>query len=218
MTPRLLAAAVVIIGSVSVAASAARQPVPASLTAAESNAEDIVDAALAHDRSGLVSIAAELKASAHGQAAMLRNEGVPAALVSELGQRADRLATVARDAPYVRIMLAANAVSQLMPALFARFAGPVPPAIQALDYLDREAQFRSLAGEPGRVAAAVKELDWTWAHVRANVVAAGGRSEAAAYARHVAAMKRLDPGAGAPVQSEARRGLELVDGLERVFG
>jgi hypothetical protein len=218
MTPRLWAVAVVIVGSVSVAASAARQPVPASLTAAESNAEDIVDAALAHDRNGVMSIAAELKTSAHGQAAMLRNEGVPAALVSELGHRADRLATLARGAPYLRIMLAANAVSQLMPALYARFADPVPPTIQALDYLDREAQFRSLAGEPGRVAAAVKELGWTWAHVRPKVVAGGGRSEAAAYARHVSAMKRLDPGAGAAVQSEARRGLELVDRLERVFG
>jgi hypothetical protein len=217
MTPRLWAAAVVIVASVGAGASAARQPLPASLTAAESNAEDIVDAALAHDRNGVTAIAAELKANAHEQAATLRKGGVTASLVSELRQRANRLAALARSAPYVQILLAANAVSQLMPALYAHFADPVPPAIRALDYLDREAQFRSLAGERGRVAAAVKELGWTWAHVRPKIVAAGGASEAAAYTRHVAAMKRLDPGAGARVQSEARHGLELVDRLEQVF-
>jgi hypothetical protein len=217
MTPRLWGAAALIVATAAAGASAARPPLPPSLTAAESNAEDIVDAALAHDRAGVTSIAAELKATAHAQAAALRRDGVPAPLVSELRQRADRLAALARGAPYVRILLAANAVSQLMPALYAHFADPVPPAIQALDYLDREAQFRSLAGEPERVAAAVKELGWTWAHVRPKVVAAGGASEAAAYARHVAAMKRLDPAAGAHVQSEARHGLELVDRLEQVF-
>ena len=218
MTLRLWVAGVAIAACIAAGAASASRPLPASLTSAESNAEDIVDAALAHDRSGVTSIAAALKASAHGQAAALRDDGVPAPLVSQLEQRADRLAAVARSAPYVQVLLTANAVSQLMPALYIRFAAPVPPAIQKLDYLDREAQFRSLAGEPGRVAEAVKELGQTWAQLRRRVVAAGGRREAAAYTDHVASMERLDPAAGAPIQSEARRGLELVDRLEQVFG
>jgi hypothetical protein len=220
MTMRLWAAAAVVAACLVAPASGAgaTQPVPAGLTAAESNAEDIVDAALAHDRSGVMSIGAELKAGVDEQARPLRTEGVPAALVAELERRAGRVASLARSAPYVQVLLAANAVSQLMPSLYAHFAGRVPPAIQALDYLDREAEFRSLAGEPEQVAAAVKELGRTWALVRPKVVAAGGAGEAAAYARHVAAMKRLDPASGSRVRAEATRGLELVDRLEGVFG
>jgi hypothetical protein len=220
MTSRSWAAAAVVAACLVVPASGAgaTQPVPAGLTAAESNAEDIVDAALAHNRSDVISIAAALKAGAAEQAGPLRTDGVPAALVSELERRAGRVAALARSAPYVEVLLAANAVSQLMPSLYAQFAGRVPPAIQALDYLDREAEFRSLAGEPEQVTAAVKELGRTWAHVRPKVLAAGGAGEAAAYGRHVAAMKRLDPAAGPRIRAEATRGLELVDRLEGVFG
>jgi len=220
MTRRLWAAAAVLAASLVAPASGAgaTQPVPAALTAAESNAEDIVDAALAHNRSDVMSIAAALKTGVNAQGGPLRTDGVPAALVSELERRAGRVASLARNAPYVQVLLAANAVSQLMPSLYGHFAGPVPPAIQALDYLDREAEFRSLAGEPQQVAVAVKELGRTWAHVRPKVVAAGGAGEAAAYGRHVAAMRHLDPAAGRRIRAEATRGLELVDRLEGVFG
>jgi hypothetical protein len=220
MTPRLWVAAAAVAACLAAPASgaAATQPVPSSLTAAESNAEDIVDAAFAHERGDVMSIAAALKSGVDEQARSLRTDGVPAALVSELERRAGRVASLARSAPYVQVLLAANAVSQLMPSLYAHFAGRVPPAIQALDYLDREAEFRSLAGEPEEVASAVQELSRTWAHVRPKVVAAGGAGEAAAYGRHVAAMKRLDPAAGPGIRAEATRGLELVDRLEGVFG
>jgi hypothetical protein len=115
------------------------------------------------------------------------------------------------------VLLAANSVSQLMPALYVHFADPVPPDIQALDYLDREAQFRSLAGQPAKVAAAVTELARTWSRVRPKVAAAGGAAEAAAYTAHVAALQRLSPTAAAKVQAEAVHGLDLVDRLEQVF-
>ena len=199
-------------------ASAAKGPIPAGLTAAESNAEDIVDVALAHNRAGVTSIARELRATANAQAVALRKDGVPAQLVTELEQRADRVARIADTGAYVDILLAANAVSALMPALYAHFASPVPPAIQTLDYLDREARFRSLAGQPAKVTAAVKALAHAWAGVRPRVVAAGGASQAAAYSQHVAAMSRLGPRSAARVQAEAVHGLELVDTLERVFG
>jgi hypothetical protein len=104
-----------------------------------------------------------------------------------------------------------------MAELYARFQDPVPPEILTLDYLDREAELRSLAGQPNAVASAVKQLGPTWAKVRPKVVAAGGAKEAAAYQRHVTAMRRLDPAAATKVRAEAERGLALVDELESVF-
>lgn len=206
-------------GAVGAQAYTSNAPVPASLSAAESSAEDLVDGALAGRRGEVISIAAELKATANGPAASaLEQAGVSPAAIAQLEQRANRVAQLARGGSFVSVMLAANAVSQLMPGLYAHFADPVPPRILTLDYLDREAQFRSLAHQPSKVAAAVKELEATWVRVRPKVVAAGGTSEAAAYAEHVAAMKRLDPAAASKLQAEAVHGLALVDELEQVFG
>jgi hypothetical protein len=196
-----------------------KPPVPASLDATESAAEDLADVAQAGSRAGVVSGADELEETASGPAATaLAHAGVPAAEIARLEQRARRVARVARSGSFVSVLLASNAVSALMPDLYARFADPVPPLVQKLDYLDREAQFRSLAHQSAKVAEAVRELRATWARVRPKVVGAGGASQAAAYSAHVAAMERLDPAAAAKVQGEAVRGLALVDELERVFG
>jgi len=199
-------------------AAAAKPPLPAVLVDTESSAEDIVDYALAGDRGRVVSTAARLKASADGPAASaLVRSGVPAATVAQLALRANRVARVAHGAPFVTVALAANAVSGLMPVLYDRFANRVPAAILRLDYLDREAELHSLARQPAKVSPAVQQLAATWTHVQTKVIAAGGAAEARAFGRHVAAMRRLDPDAGKPVQAEAARGLELVDRLEDVF-
>jgi hypothetical protein len=199
-------------------ADAATGRVPPALEAAESSAEDVVDYALSGNRGSAIAGADELKATVRGRAAAaLADAGVPAATVGRLRDRADRLASVARSGSYVRIALAANAVSELMPGLYGRFEPRVPSAILTLDYLDREAQLRSLAREPAKVEFAVRQLRLSWATVKAKIVAAGGAKEAAAFERHVAAMGRLAARAGKLLQVEAERGLALVDELEQVF-
>jgi len=216
---RIAAVAVVLAVALALGgAAAAKPPLPAVLVDTESSAEDIVDYALAGDRGQVVSTAARLKGAADGPAAAaLVRSGVPAATVAQLVLRANRVARISHRGSFVTVALAANAVSGLMPILYGRFANRVPASILALDYFDREAELRSLAHDPASVARAVEQLARTWARVRPTVIAAGGAVEAAAFGRHVAAMGRLDPNAGKPVQAEAARGLELVDRLEDVF-
>jgi hypothetical protein len=193
-------------------------PVPAVLTATESGAEDIVDYALAGDRGSVVATAKTLRETANGPAAAtLRANGVPAAVIRALEQRADRLARVAGGGSMISVAIAANAVSGLMPSLYARFHDRVPPTILRLDYLDREAQLRSLAHQPPKAVGAVAQLAPAWLGVRRRVIAAGGKHEAALFDHHVAAMKKLGPHTGRSFEAEAARGLELVDQLERVF-
>jgi hypothetical protein len=198
--------------------NASESPVPGKLASTKSGAEDIIASALSGDRGAVVAGASTLADASNGATAgVLSRAGVPDTTVAELEKRTTRLARLARDGSFVEVALAANAVSQLMPSLFRRFHDRVPAEILALDYLDREAQFRSLAGQTTAVAAAVTGLARTWTRVRPKVVAAGGGQEAKAYQAHVAAMKRLSPAAADAIQAEARRGLELVDQLERVF-
>jgi hypothetical protein len=214
----VLAAVVWFAGATPLSATAAKGPVPEVLTATESSAEDIVDYALSGDRDAARATARTLSAAATGPAAgALIRSGVPPKQVAQLALRSHRVAQAARGGSFVEIALAANSVSQLMAGFYAHFSDRVPPTILTLDYLDREAQLRSLAGEPAKVASAVRALRPAWKRVRAKVVAAGGADEAAAFGRHVAAMNRLDHGSRVELRAEAVRGLELVDELEHVF-
>lgn len=162
--------------------NAAAGLVPRRLAATESGTEDIIALALSGDRAAVVTGTSRLaKVSSGTTASELKRSGVPEATVAELDRRAGHLARVARNGSFVEVELAANAVSALMPGLYRRFETRVPAEILALDYLDREAQFRSLARQPGAVAAALKELARTWARVRPRLVAAGGTREARSY-------------------------------------
>jgi hypothetical protein len=192
-------------------------PVPAYLKALESSAEDLVDAALARDRPEVTATAQRLRGQAGSAATSLARAGVPRATIVRVEERAKAVARVAPRGSFVGVALAANAVSGVMPELYARFRDRVPPSVLTLDYLDREAQLRALTGDRNRVADAVAGLASTWARLRQKVIAAGGATPAAAYSRHVAAMKRLLHGRLKNVGNEAVRGLALVDELETVF-
>jgi hypothetical protein len=199
-------------------ADAAKKPPPQILDATESSAEDLIDDALAGNRSRVVAGAQQLKRTAAQAVPVLRGAGPTNAQLRALRERSARVAAVSRSGRFITVALAANAVSELMPGLFGKFAVSIPPAVLSLDYLEREAQLRARAGQKSRVPPLVDHLASTWSGLRARVRSRGGRKEAAAFDKHVAAMKRLAPAAGGALQREADVGLELVDDLENVFG
>ena len=193
--------------------------VPSSLGRVESGAEDIIDYARQGERAKVVATARSLRRTAGRRAAAdLHGAGVPAAGIAALLDRARLLQSVAARAEFARVSLAANQISALMPEFYARFEDPVPSDVLKLDYLDREAQLRSAAGDWASVPPAVNELSSTWKTLRPDVIAAGGRRVAARFTRHVAAMRRLARGSDRQaLEAEAARGLELVDELEHQF-
>ena len=192
-------------------------PRPASLTALESSAED---RGRPHSRT-------TAPGRRHGQrapaSAAAQHDGTPgrgrAACERHGGARAGRRASpgFSHAGPYTAIALAANAVSELVVGLYAHFSDPVPVAVRRLDYLDREAQLRSLAGQGKAVSPIVARLAATWAPLRPSVVGHGGGTVAAAYGRHVTAMQRLATDPGSAFRREAVHGLNIVDELEAVF-
>ena len=195
------------------------EPVPRSLGQVESGAEDAIDFARAGDRERVIKAARNLRRAAGGSAAAdLRGAGAPQAEIALLQDRARRLERLASRGDFLQVSLLANQVSALMPPLYARFKDPVPAAVLQLDYLDREAQLRSLAGDQRTVRAAVGVLSSTWAKLRAQVIDAGGEKVAASFTRHVRVMQRLARSSDrAALQKEAVAGLELVDQLEDAF-
>jgi hypothetical protein len=200
------------------AAAGTRPPVPSSLTALESNAEDLVDVALAHDRPRVIAMAGTLASNSGGVASKaLAGAGATPAQISALRTRAAVVTRLSHGGPFTSIALAANAVSAVVTELYAHFSDSVPVAVRRLDYLDREAQLRSLAGQRKAVPPVVARLAATWKPLRQSVIGHGGGTVAAAYARHVTAMGRLASTPGGAFRSEAVNGLNIVDELETVF-
>lgn len=197
--------------------AAAKSTVPKPLTRAETAAEDVIGFLEAGQPAKSKAEARILRSLAHGQAAgVLRQAGVPKAKINALQQRADRTAKLSlAGARPLRVSLAANSVSQLMPGFYARYQDPVPASVLKLDYLDREVQLRSQAGEKAKVRKAVRQLDTTWRQLRLQLIRAGGSQVVNAYDQHVSALKGGSKATA--IQKEAVKGLDLVDKMEGVF-
>jgi hypothetical protein len=192
--------------------------VPSTLDAVESGAEDTIDFARQGSRAKVVRTARELQRDLGPASTDLRKAGVESDRIAALEARVRVLQSLAPHGDFDRISLAANQISALMPEFFGRYHVPVPPDVLELDYLDREAQLRSVVGDADTVSSAVQQLASTWAGLRRRVIDAGGRRLAARFSRHVALMRHKagDPKSRA-LQKEAAVGLELVDELEHQF-
>lgn len=201
-----------------VAGAARRGPIPSALRAAESDAEDTIDLALAGRRDRVVAKARALKAVADGPAGpALHAAGVTDVQIAEFRARADEVAALAPRAPLLRVALASNRAFGLIAGFFARYDSPIPPQVTALDHLDFEAKLRAKAGDAVALRSAVNRLDGTWTTLRPEVVAAGGARVATRFDAHVMRMRRLASSARAAVVREAQHGLDLVDELEAVY-
>jgi hypothetical protein len=198
--------------------TARHAPIPRALRAAESDAEDTIDLALAGRRSRVLTKARALKAVADGPARpALRAAGVTDTEIAEFRARADEVALLAPRAPLLQVAIASNRAFALIAAFFAHYDSPIPPQVSTLDNLDFEAKLRAKAGDTGALRSAVSGLGVTWAKLRPQVVAAGGGRVAARFDAHVERMGRLAAIGGAGAAREAQRGLDLVDELEAVY-
>lgn len=194
-------------------------PVPKSVRAVESAAEDIIDLALKGQRGKVVAAAKVLRAGARGVAARdLRTAGVSAAQIVEFQHRANTVARLAPRGDLLRVALASNRAFSMVPGFFTHFTEPVPATVIRLDYLDFEAKLRSLAGDTQGLRRTIRILTTTWQGLRADVAAHGGATAVARYDAHIAALRALGGNAAPPAtQAEAEHGLNLVDAIEAVY-
>ena len=217
-TATTTAATATTVAPTTTAASSANGPIPRALRAAESDAEDTIDLALAGRRARVVAKAEALRAVADGAAgAALRSAGVSGAEIAEFRARAAEVARLAPAASLIDVALASNRAFALMPAFFAHYDSPIPPAVTSLDHLDFEAKLQARAGHVAAIHPAVAQLERTWASLRPDVVAAGGKRVATRFDAHVARMEQLAARGGRAAAREAQRGLDLVDEIEAVY-
>lgn len=191
--------------------------VPKPLTRAETAAEDVIGFLEKGQPAKSKAEAGILRKLAHGPAAdALRRAGVSHRQIAAFQKRADRTAQLSLGgASALRVSQAANSVSQLMPAFYARYQDPVPATVLKLDYLDRQVQLDAQAGNRAKLKRTVRQLEVTWQQLRPQLVAAGGQKVAQAYDQHVTALQR--GGTTTTIQKQAVNGLDIVDKMEGVF-
>ena len=198
-------------------AAVAKSTVPKPLTRAETAAEDVIGFLEKGQPAKAKSEARILRDLAHGKAGdALHRAGVPRAQIKAFQRRADHTARLSLSGAAAHaVSQAANSVSQLMPSFYARYHDPMPATVLKLDYLERQAQLDSQAGQPAKLRDTVRQLDATWQQLRPQLVTAGGATVAGSYDRHVTALKRGGPATA--IQNQAVHGLDLVDQMEGVF-
>src|SRR3954452_10531851 len=204
-------------GNETTATAPQRGPVPASLRAVESAAEDTIDFAVAGRRARALRTARTLETDAGGAAARdLRAAGVPDSEIAGFRRRASVPARLAPHADLLRVALAANRAFAYVPVFFARYRTKVPAGVQNLDHLDYEAKMQAIAHDDLALRGAALQLARSWRGRRRDVLRRkGGARVAARYDAHVARLQRLT---GEAARREAQRGLDLVDEVEGVYG
>lgn len=200
----------------------AKRPIPQSLRAVESAAEDTTDFILAGERAQAVKSADALNRAAQGQAAEdLADADVPPAQIDELKVRSAEVTRIVARGKPIDVALAANRAFELVPDFFAVYSDRVPAGVTRLDYLEFETKLQALAGDRGRAADTVGGLEVAWKVLRRKVrrAAPGGSAAKDHFDAHVRTMRELvDADASTErIAREAQHGLDLVDEIEAVF-
>jgi hypothetical protein len=144
--------------------------------------------------------------------------GATAAVLDATDQAVAGLDDAAAGTDGLAMARAANAVSAAMPDLFSLFQPAVPPALLTLDGLGRELVLDGKEADFTAASGHLASLSAAWESARAQVVAAGGTTEAAQYDAALSALD-ADTSASDParLQTDANAGLDLVDAMEKLF-
>jgi hypothetical protein len=194
-------------------------PVPAPLRVLEGTAEDAYDQALANHAELVAKDATTLDTTWKGFRAQAVSDGVAEADAKTVDSAMSALGIAATSsAERVALARAANAVSAPMSKLYAIYGPKVPVAVLELDYLGRELELDGLENALAGASTHLDALDRTWTALRAQVVAAGGATQATAFDTSIsderAAIGHVD---AAALSAAAHAQLDLVDAVEHVF-
>ena len=114
----------------------------------------------------------------------------------------------ARSRSPLAIAQAANGVIRLIADHPDVFEDSAAPELLSLDYLEREAQLRSLAGQHLAVTAVVERAVAVWPRLRRRLIAAGANELAQQFDAHLEELSRHQSAAG--IRDATRRGRQLI--------
>jgi hypothetical protein len=192
--------------------------VPNSLQTIEAAAEDIIDLApggnwdkIATDVTDITNAWETYRAQAGRDGASQELQNAMSSALADL-----QAASGAKDA--AATMQASNNVSAAVVEMFALFNPKVPSAIGRLDVLERQVILDVAAVDYAAAETDLTKTKLVWEQVKPSVLDHNGKEVAAQFEASLTAQQSaLDAQDEAALTSEARDGLEIVDGLERLY-
>lgn len=196
------------------------KPVPESLNAIESMAEDMYDIALAGSLSKFKDYAARLQADwtsfKEQETTVLSQDEDTVAGVDAAVSGLKAMASAGSDD--LRLARGANAVSAYMFKLFSLYGNAVPPDVMSLDYLGREIVLDGMESDFASAMADYEALAAAWKRLRPRVAGKGAEETAKAYDQTLEGiLKGIAAKDTAKIISEADTGMDIVDKIEVVF-
>jgi hypothetical protein len=115
-------------------------------------------------------------------------------------------------------MQAANDLSAAVIEMFALYNPTIPAAVGQLDVLERQVVLDVTADDYMAAAASLAKAQAVWESVKSSVLSHDGAKVAAQFEASLATQASgIQAKDGPAVTSEAKNGLELVDGLENLY-
>ncbi|MEN6644132.1 MAG: hypothetical protein ABFE08_16970 [Armatimonadia bacterium] len=186
---------------------------PSELSKLGEKAEDIYDVVKAKDWPKAKADFAEVEAG------LTKVEKTAAAEDTEASQALRKAVTdlsrAIKSNEQQAAMAAGNQITSLVMRLEGKSRLPAPAAIGKLDYYGRELETWSLSKDTARLKATAGDLEKEWVSVKPEVLAKGGKEQAAAFDRLVTKLKAAQT--PAEFSQLATPILDEVDNLEKVF-
>jgi len=197
--------------------AAAPGKIPESLVDTGEYGENIYDAAKAKDWD-----AAAMKLAALKEADAKLKKDMPAPTPEQkkcLDQIDANIAALDKSIPardQRETLIKSNQITVLIADLTVPMHPKTPAAVTRLDYLGRELEIWSAAGDMAKLKTAAADLQATWSAVRPDVESKGGKAESRKFSELVAKMGKATT--ASDYAKVAGPILDEVDNLERVFG
>lgn len=193
--------------------------VPQSLADIEARAEDIVDKVAAGDWAAVTQDVSTMHSDWAAYAPTASSAGVPAATRDTFATALHRLGATAAAHDAGGTAQAANDASGVTVEMLARYDLGHPVEIGRLDVIGRQVVIAAGNGDFSAATAQIRQAEQQLAAVQPDLAAHGGEQVLAQTRATLAEMQRMvDAKNGDGLTTQAKVLLEVVDGMERLYG
>ena len=192
--------------------------VPSDLQTIEAAAEDIIDVAPGGAWDQINADVTDIASAWNSYGPEAEKTGASQELQDAMTAALTQLQTATASKDPAATMQAANDVSAAVVELFALYNPTIPADIGRLDVLEREVILDVARQDYAAASASLSKARSTWERVKASAVEHNGQETAEQFEASLAAQESaLESKDDSLLTNEARKALELVDSLERLY-
>jgi hypothetical protein len=192
--------------------------VPEPLSTIEAQAEDIIDSVPGGNWASVTHDVAAIGAAWQAYRPQAANDHVPRSFQEALTAGLDQLQKTSAAKDAAGTLQAANDLSAAVIDLFSVYHPTAPSDLGRLDVLERQIVLDTAANDVTAAADSLAKADAIWARLKPALIKHNGAEVAAQFDAGLAAQRAAWKGKDrSALTAEAKRALEIVDALEKLY-